>query len=163
MQSFRTTRKVAHSAEEMFSLVADVERYPAFLPLCEGMKVRRREVRDGKPVFVADMTIAYKMLRETFTSRVMLDHPQLTIRVEYVDGPFKHLENRWVFRPTGPHACEVDFFIEWELRSRTLGLVVGAVFERVFRRYAEAFEARADEVYGRAALAPQASAVTPTP
>lgn len=156
MQNFRTSRTVAHSAEEMFALVGDVEAYPKFLPLCEAMKVRRRELRDGKPVFVADMTIAYKMLRETFTSRVMLDHPALTIRVDYVDGPFKHLENRWTFRPTGPRTCEVDFFIEWELRSRTLSLLVGAVFERVFRRYAEAFEARADTVYGRTALAPQA-------
>jgi coenzyme Q-binding protein COQ10 len=156
MQSFRTSRTVAHSAEEMFGLVADVEAYPKFLPLCEGMKVRRREVRDGKPVFVADMTIAYKVFHETFTSRVTLDHPASMIRVDYLDGPFKHLENRWTFRPTGPRTCEVDFFIEWELRSRALSMIVGAVFERVFRRYAEAFEARADAVYGKKALAPQA-------
>jgi coenzyme Q-binding protein COQ10 len=151
MESFRTSRRVAHSAEQMFALVADVEKYPQFLPLCQALRVRRREERNGLPVVIADMTIAYKVFHETFTSRVTLDAPKRTIVVEYLEGPFRHLENRWVFRPTGESTCDIDFFIAWELRSRALAMVVGAVFDRVFRRYSEAFEKRADEVYGRTA------------
>jgi coenzyme Q-binding protein COQ10 len=152
MPSFRTTRRVPHSADEMFALVADVEKYPLFLPLCEALRVRRREERDARPILVADMTIAYKIFRETFSSRVTLDRAAYKITVEYLDGPFSHLENRWTFKPL-ENGCEVQFFIEWELRSRALSMLVGSVFDRVFRRYAEAFEKRADDVYGRPALA----------
>jgi coenzyme Q-binding protein COQ10 len=148
MPAFRTTRHVPHSADEMFDLVADVEKYPLFLPLCEALRVKRREQRDDRPVLVADMTIAYKIIRETFTSRVTLDRDAKTILVEYLDGPFSHLENRWTFKPREGGGSEVAFFIEYELRSRTLSMLVGSVFERVFRRYAEAFEQRADRVYG---------------
>ncbi|WP_020178763.1 type II toxin-antitoxin system RatA family toxin [Methylopila sp. M107] len=154
MPSFRTVRRVPHSPEQMFDLVADVEKYPLFLPLCEALRVKKREERDASPVLVADMTIAYKIFRETFTSRVTLDREAKKILVEYLDGPFSHLENRWTFRPREGGGCEVEFFIDWELRSRRLGLLVGSVFDRVFRRYAEAFEQRADRVYGaRPALA----------
>jgi coenzyme Q-binding protein COQ10 len=152
MPSFRTTRRVPHSADEMFALVADVEKYPLFLPLCEALRVRRREERDAHPILIADMTVAYKIFRETFSSRVTLDRGANKILVEYLDGPFSHLENRWTFKPL-ENGCEVQFFIEWELRSRALSLLVGSVFDRVFRRYAEAFEKRADDVYGRPALA----------
>ena len=148
MPSFRTSRRVPHSADEMFHLVADVEQYPLFLPLCEALRVKRREERDQRPVLIADMTVAYKIFRETFTSRVTLDRDAKSILVEYLDGPFSHLENRWTFVPLPSGGCEVRFFIEWELKSRTLSMLVGAAFERVFRRYAEAFEQRADRVYG---------------
>ncbi|GLK68231.1 type II toxin-antitoxin system RatA family toxin [Hansschlegelia plantiphila] len=153
MPSFRTTRRVPHTADQMFDLVADVEKYPLFLPLCEALRIKRREERNQLPALVADMTIAYKIFRETFSSRVTLDRDAQKILVEYLDGPFSHLENRWTFRPLEAGGCEVQFFIEWELRSRTLSMLVGSVFERVFRRYAEAFERRADDVYGRPALA----------
>lgn len=153
MPAFRTTRRVPHSADEMFDLVADVEKYPLFLPLCEALRVKTREERDARPVLVADMTIAYKIFRETFTSRVTLDRDARKILVEYLDGPFSHLENRWTFKPRETGGCEVEFFIEWELKSRSLSMLVGSVFERVFRRYAEAFEERANRVYGRPALA----------
>lgn len=148
MPSFRTTRRVPHTADEMFDLVADVEKYPLFLPLCEALRIRSREERDQRPVFIADMTVAYKIFRETFTSRVTLEREKRAILVEYLDGPFSHLENRWTFEPMASGGCEVKFFIDWELRSRTLSMLVGSVFERVFRRYAEAFEQRADRVYG---------------
>ncbi|MFD1332444.1 type II toxin-antitoxin system RatA family toxin [Methylopila musalis] len=148
MPSFRTSRRVPHSADEMFDLVADVEKYPLFLPLCEALKVRSREERDQRPVLIADMTVAYKMFRETFTSKVTLDREARTITVSYLDGPFSHLENRWSFEPRSEGGSEVRFFIDWELRSRMLSMLVGAAFERVFRRYAEAFEQRADRVYG---------------
>ena len=96
------------------------------------------------------MTVAYKMIRETFTSRVTLDRPNLKILVEYLDGPFSRMQNRWTFRPAGEHACEVEFFIDYEFRSRTLALLMGAMFDTAFRRFAAAFEKRADQVYGRA-------------
>jgi coenzyme Q-binding protein COQ10 len=95
MPQFTTTRRVRHSAENMFNLVADVERYPEFVPLCRDLKVRKREDKDdGVQVIVADMTAAYKLISETFRSRVMLDKPKLKILVEYLQGPFSHLTNR---------------------------------------------------------------------
>jgi coenzyme Q-binding protein COQ10 len=97
-------------------------------------------------ILVADMTIAYKLVRESFTSRVTLDRPNLQILVEYLEGPFSHLENRWTFRPTGEKSCEVEFYISYEFRSRTLGLLMGGVFDVAFRRFAAAFENRADAI-----------------
>ena len=151
MPSFRIKRRVRHSAEHMFDLVADVERYPEFVPLCRELKVRKRSTEaEGVEVVIADMTVAYKLVREAFRSRVMLNRPKLQILVEYLEGPFSHLENRWTFHQTGENACEVEFFIDYEFRSRTLGLLMGAMFDAAFRRFATAFERRADEVYGRA-------------
>jgi coenzyme Q-binding protein COQ10 len=133
----------------MFDLVADVERYPEFVPLCESLHVRKRIQQDGKDIIVADMTVAYKLVRETFTSRVTLDRANLDILVEYLEGPFRRLNNRWHFRPVGGQACDVEFYIAYEFRSRTLGMLMGAVFEAAFRRFASAFEQRANQVYGR--------------
>ena len=154
MPAFRTTRRVRHAPDRMFALVADVEQYPQFLPLCEGLAIRRRTpAEDGTEVLVADMTVGYKAIVETFTSRVTLDPARLKILVEYIDGPFRQLENRWSFRED-PEGCVVEFFIAYEFRSRTLGLLMGAMFEKAFRRFAEAFERRADLVYGRPGLQP---------
>ena len=148
MPSFRSTRRVRHHAPQMFDLVADVESYPQFLPLCEALRIRRRNRSDeGVEVLVADMTVGYRAIRETFTSRVTLDRPRLKILVEYVDGPFSHLENRWTFRSDDP-GSHVDFFIDYEFRSRTLGLLMGAMFDHAFRRFADAFEQRANQIYG---------------
>jgi coenzyme Q-binding protein COQ10 len=150
MPRFSTTRHVHHSASEMFDLVADVEKYPEFVPLCDSMRVReRREKEDGSVVMVAAMTVAYKLIRQTFTSRATLDRQNLKILVEYLDGPFKRMQNRWTFKPTGDDACEVEFFIDYEFASRTFSMLMGAMFDTVFRRMASAFEKRADEVYGR--------------
>ena len=147
MPSFRTTRRVNHAASEMFDLVADVERYPQFVPLCQRLIVRKREsAGEGREVLVADMTVAYKLIRETFTSRVTLDKARLEILVEYLNGPFRSLENRWHFRPEGAQNCIVEFDIHYEFRSRTLGMLMGTVFDAAFRRFAEAFERRADEM-----------------
>ncbi|MCP8938180.1 type II toxin-antitoxin system RatA family toxin [Alsobacter sp. SYSU M60028] len=158
MPSFRSTRRVRHSPADMFALVADVEKYPLFLPLCEGLRVRRRaQSGEGVEVLVADMTVGYRAIQETFTSRVTLDRPRLKIVVEYVDGPFRHLENRWSFREA-EGGCEVEFYIDYEFRSRTLGLLMGAMFEKAFRRFAEAFEERANVVYRRP---PPVSAIVP--
>ena len=90
---------------------------------------------EGVEILIADMTVAYKFVRETFTSRVTLDRPNLQILVEYLEGPFSRLENRWAFHATGERTCEVEFFISYEFRSRTLGLLMGTMFEVAFRRF----------------------------
>jgi coenzyme Q-binding protein COQ10 len=150
MPDYATTRRVRHAASEMFDLVADVERYPEFVPLCEELVVRQRiSEPEGVDIVVADMTVAYKLLRETFTSRITLDRQNLRILVEYLKGPFSRMENRWEFHAVGDHVCEVKFRIVYEFRSRMLAMVMGAVFDAAFRRFAEAFERRADQVYGR--------------
>jgi coenzyme Q-binding protein COQ10 len=150
MPSFSNSRRVRHAAENMFDLVADVEKYPQFVPLCESLKVvKRDEIAGGKTVLIAEMGIAYRIFRESFTSRVTLDKPNLQILVEYMSGPFQTLENRWTFKPENERASEVGFFIEYVFRSATLGMLMGTVFDAAFRRFAEAFEKRADEVYGR--------------
>jgi coenzyme Q-binding protein COQ10 len=150
MPQFSTACGVRHSAGHMFDLVADVERYPEFVPLCRSLKVRKRIPEpEGVEILVADMTVAYKFVRETFTSRVTLDRPNLQILVEYLEGPFSRLENRWIFHPTGEQSCEVEFFIAYEFKSRTLGLLMGGIFDAAFRRFAAAFERRADTVYAR--------------
>ncbi len=151
MPSFREERPVRHRAEQMFDLIADVGRYPEFVPLCKALKVRSRKVdEDGRETLIAGMTVGYKLIRETFTSRVMLDKPRLKVRVEYVDGPFSHLENVWTFRdePEGS-GSRVGFFIDYEFKSRTLGALMGSMFDVAFRKFSRAFEERADAVYGR--------------
>jgi coenzyme Q-binding protein COQ10 len=154
MPQFNTKRRVRHSAAEMFDLVADVERYPEFLPFCRELIVRQRSPGpDGTEILVADLTVAYKMIRESFTSRVVLDKPNLQILVNYLRGPFRHLENSWTFRPLSEESSEVTFFISYEFKSRTLGLLMGAMFEVVFRSYASAFERRAATIYARTAQA----------
>jgi coenzyme Q-binding protein COQ10 len=153
MPAFRNKRRVQHPAQDMFDLVADVERYPEFVPLCQSLRVRSRNATgEGVEVVVADMTVSFKLVRETFRSRVTLDRPKLQILVEYLEGPFSHMENRWTFRPAGEQACEVEFFIDYEFRSRMLGMLMGAMFEAAFRRFATAFEQRADKIYGRGAV-----------
>ncbi len=149
MPEFSTTRRVRHWASDMFDLVADVERYPEFVPLCQSLKVRNRSTQNGgREVIVADMTIAYKLIRETFTSRVTLDRNAQTILVEYLQGPFQRMNNRWSFRPADDHSCDVEFFLAYEFRSRALALLMGNVFDAAFRRFSAAFERRADQVYG---------------
>ena len=130
----------------MFALVADVERYPEFLPLCDALTVRSRKERDGKTLLLADMTVGYKAIRETFTTQVLLNPAERVIDVKYIEGPFKYLDNRWCFQPAA-QGCVVDFFIDYEFKSRILGAVMGSMFDRAFRMFAEAFEARADKIY----------------
>ena len=150
MPSFRTSRIVPYPAKAMFDLVADVESYPKFLPLCRALKVERREtLPDGRSLLVAEMEVGYKAIRERFTSRVTCDSEKLEILVEYIDGPFRQLENLWHFVPQGERSCKVEFDISYEFKSRTLAMLVGGMFEAAFRKFAEAFESRADLVYGR--------------
>jgi len=148
MSRFITKRRVRHSAGDMFDLVADIERYPEFVPLCRSTRVSRRaKVEEGVETLRSEMTVAYKMISETFVTRVTLDKPRLQIQVQYLEGPFRQLENRWTFRPLGDNACEVEFFISYEFRSRTLGFLMGSMFDTAFRKFADAFERRADAVF----------------
>src|SRR5882757_7699207 len=150
MPKFSSKRRVRHSASEMFDLVADVERYPQFVPLCSDLKVRQRTPGgEGTEIIVADMTVSFKLVRETFRSRVTLNRPKLQILVEYLQGPFSRMQNHWSFKPAGEAACDVEFFIDYEFKSRMLGMLMGTMFDAAFRRFATAFEQRADQVYGR--------------
>ena len=156
MPTFDTTRRVPFTPEQMFALVADVERYPEFVPLCEGLRVTSRSRAGDAEVLIADMDVGYKAIRETFTSRVTLEPDKPYVSVEAVAGPFRHLENRWTFDPVHG-GCDVRFYISYEIRSLMLQMLAGAVFERAFSRFAEAFEMRARQVYG----APLADKVSP--
>ena len=148
MPEFSDRRRVRHAAADMFALVADIERYPEFVPLCRELKVRKRTPGpEGVEVVIASMAVSYKFLRESFASRVTLDRPNLQILVEYLEGPFSHLENRWTFHAVGEKVCDVEFFIDYEFRSRMLGLLMGSMFDIAFRRFAHAFEQRADRIY----------------
>lgn len=149
MPSFETTRRITHSAADMFALVADVEQYPKFVPLCEGLRVMKREVQADSEVIIAYMTVAYKLFSESFTSRVRLKPADGLIIVDYLDGPFRRLDNRWTFTPLGETESRVRFYLEYEFRAKPLQVLMGSVFDRAFRKFADAFETRADEVYGR--------------
>jgi coenzyme Q-binding protein COQ10 len=148
MPRFSNKRHVKHTAEQMFDLVADVERYPEFVPMCQSLRVRQRTPGpNGTETVVADMTVSFKLIRETFTSRITLDRPNLRIQVEYLRGPFSSMENRWTFEPRSETSCEVGFFINYEFRSRMLAMLMGAMFDAAFQRFAGAFEKRADVIY----------------
>ena len=150
MHVYEIKHPVAHSADDMFKLVADVESYPKFLPLCEALKLKRRENRDGKEVLMTTMVVGYKLIRESFTTEVILDTDARSIVVHYLDGPFSYLENRWSFRPLTSKACEIDFYIAYSFRSRLLERLMGGLFDKAVRRYTTAFEERADAIYGEA-------------
>jgi coenzyme Q-binding protein COQ10 len=152
MPRFSSKRRVSHSASQMFDLVADVERYPEFVPLCQSLKIRQRKAKpNGTEIVVADMTVSFKLVKESFTSEVVLDRPNLKIAVRYLRGPFSSLENRWTFEPRGDEACDVTFYLAYEFKSRMLALLMGSVFDAAFGRFAAAFEKRADAIYGKSA------------
>jgi coenzyme Q-binding protein COQ10 len=153
MPRFSSKRQVSHSASQMFDLVADVERYPEFVPLCQSLKIRQRKAKpNGTEIVVADMTVSFKLVKESFTSEVVLDRPNLKIAVRYLRGPFSSLENRWTFEPRGDEACDVTFYLAYEFKSRMLALLMGSVFDAAFGRFAAAFEKRADAIYGKSGV-----------
>lgn len=152
MPAFETTRRVAFTPAQMFALVADVERYPEFFPLCEGLRVRSREAStDGGEVLIADMDVGYKSIRETITSRVSLYPALLRVSADLIEGPFTHLENRWRFDAV-PGGSDVHFAIRYEFKSFLLQMLVGAMFDQAFRRCTQAFEERAEKVYRKQVL-----------
>lgn len=142
MPKHQETRRLPYTAEQMFDLVADVKRYPEFLPWVSAMRVRR----DGSTETVADMIVGFKGLRETFTSKVTKQRPH-EIHVDYLDGPLKYLRNDWRFRPEG-EGCAVDFCVDFEFKSRAFEMLAGQVFGRALRKMIGAFEDRAAQLYG---------------
>ncbi len=142
MPTHAETKIVAHSAEQLFDLVADVGKYPQFLPWCVAAKVRSRTETEQ----VADLTIGFGPFRESFTSRVIMERPSL-IKVRYENGPFRYLNNQWKFQPD-PRGSRVDFFVDFEFRSRLLQAAIGVVFNEAVRRMVNAFLKRAHDVYG---------------
>lgn len=136
-------KHLPYSQAQLFALVADIQRYPEFLPWCTAARIRKRE----GPVVIADLAIGFKMVRERFTSRVTLREPD-RIDVTYADGPFKYLRNHWVFEDDGQGGCVIDFHVDFEFRSKVLDKLIGAVFGEAVRRMVGAFEGRAAALYG---------------
>ena len=151
MPDFVTRRHVAHSVDEMFSLVADVERYPEFLPFCRGHAIRSRGVRDDVELLTTDMTVAYLMFGETFRSFVTLDRASWRILIAAADGPVRRLDGCWTFRADNSGGCEVGFSMSYELASGALAAVIGPMLKAAFSGFVQAFERRAAAVYGRIA------------
>ncbi len=150
MPTHEERRRVPYSAEEMYALIADVARYPEFLPWCSAARIRgTRALPDGAgTVMDADLVISFKVYREKFGSRVTMRPATRTIDVEYLDGPFRYLKNHWKFVPAGERACEVDFFVDFEFRSAILQKLIGLVFHEAMQRVVRAFEKRAEALYG---------------
>jgi coenzyme Q-binding protein COQ10 len=150
MPTHAEKRVLPYGAEQMYALIADVERYPEFLPWCAAVRIRsRKPLPDGDgEVIEADLVVSFKVYRERFTSRVTLRPASYRIDVEYLDGPFRYLNTHWDFEPRGPDRCEVDFFVDFEFRSRVLQKLIGIVFHEAMQRIVRAFERRAETLYG---------------
>ncbi|MBP7241366.1 type II toxin-antitoxin system RatA family toxin [Amaricoccus sp.] len=150
MPTHAETRIMPYTADEMFALIADVARYPEFLPWISAARIRSRSpLADGEgEVMDADLVVSFKVFREKFGSRVTMRPGARTILVEYLDGPFRYLRNHWEFLPKGETSCEVDFFVDFEFRSAILQKVIGLVFHEAMQRVVRAFERRAEELYG---------------
>ncbi|MSP04092.1 MAG: type II toxin-antitoxin system RatA family toxin [Acetobacteraceae bacterium] len=144
MPAFADRQDLPYRVDQLFDLVADVEKYPEFLPWCAAARVRSRSVDE----LTADLTIGFGPFRESFSSRVALDRPRGMV-VRYENGPFRYLTNRWNFSPIAG-GCVVDFHVDFEFRSRALQAVIGVVFEEAVRRMVGAFHARARDIYGPA-------------
>lgn len=144
MPTHAEKRTLPYSKEQMFDLVCDVERYPEFLPWCVASRIRRWERED---LFIADLAIGFKMVRERFTSRVELERPE-RIDVTYHEGPFRYLNNHWSFQDEENNHCVIDFYVDFEFRSRSLQKIMGKLFNEAVQRMVNAFEKRANALYG---------------
>ena len=146
MPRHHETRKLPYSAQQMYDLVADVARYPEFLPWNSAARIRSRKPCEGGEVMEADLVISFRLFRESFGSRVTLLPGQSRILTEYVDGPFKHLKSVWTFADTAS-GCDVTFDVDFEFRNAILAAVIGLVFNEAMSRVVRAFEARAKALY----------------
>ncbi len=143
MPTHAERRVLPYTPEQLFDLVADVARYPEFLPWCKGARIRRQEPGS----LIAELTVGFSLLRESFGSRVDLDRPR-RIDVTYTEGPMRYLDNHWIFRPVGEGRCEIDFFVDFEFRSRLIQRLMEVLFGEAMRRMVDAFERRAAQLYG---------------
>jgi coenzyme Q-binding protein COQ10 len=148
MPTHAETRVLPWTADQMYALIADVASYPEFLPWCSAARIRARRQEGAAEVVEADLIISFKVFRERFGSRVTLYPGERRIDVTYLDGPFRYLNNHWRFRDV-PGGCEVDFFVDFEFRSRALQAIIGLVFYEAMQRIVRAFEKRAEQLYGR--------------
>jgi len=148
MPTHTEKRILPYSADQMFALVADVASYPDFLPWCAAARIRKRTQIDAGELLEADLVISFKLFRERFGSRVTLMPDQHRVDVEYMDGPFRYLNNHWQFTPKPDGGCEVDFFVDFEFKSVMLQAVIGVVFGEAMLRIVRAFDARAHDLYG---------------
>ncbi len=144
MTTHAEKRNMPYSAEQLFALVADVERYPEFLPWCIDCRIKRRE---NDNIIYADLTIGYKIFREKFTSKVTMEEPNL-VHVEYISGPMKYLSNYWKFIREDDGSCTIDFYVDFEFKNKMLQNIIGAFFTQAMQKMVKAFEARAQELYG---------------
>ncbi|MCW0232214.1 MAG: type II toxin-antitoxin system RatA family toxin [Ferrovibrio sp.] len=147
MPTHAEKRILPYRPDQLYALVAGIEQYPKFLPWCVGARIRER----NETVVVADLIIGFKVFRERFTSRVTLDPAARRIDVEYTDGPFKYLKNHWIFNPH-PTGCEIDFYVDFEFKSRLLQKTIELLFNEAVRRMVGAFETRAQQLYGENGL-----------
>ena len=147
MPTHAERRVLPFSPDQLFDLVADIERYPDFLPWCVGARIKSRQAQ----TISADLIIGFKLVRERFTSKVTLASDKSRIGVAYSDGPFRYLDNHWIFR-THPNGCEIDFFVDFEFRNQMLQGLVGLVFNEAVQRMVNAFEQRAEVLHGTAAM-----------
>lgn len=148
MTTRTTSAHVPYTAEQMYALVADIERYPDFLPWCTALRVvDRRQAEGSREVVTADMVVAYKIFRERFRSRAILDPANRTVETEYINGPFRHLANEWSFVDEPHGGSTVNFHINFEFRNILLQRTAQAVFDKAFARMSDAFIKRADDVY----------------
>jgi len=152
MPTHAEQRVLPYTPEQMFALVADIERYPEFLPWCVGARIHERR----PDLIVADLIIGFRMFRERFTSRVALAPPR-RIDVAYAEGPFRYLNNHWLFEKA-PGGCRIDFFVDFEFKSRLLQRVIELLFHEAVRRMVAAFEHRAEQLYGKPAADPASKA-----
>jgi coenzyme Q-binding protein COQ10 len=143
MTTHAEKRNLPYTPEQLYTLVAEVEKYPEFLPWCLSAHIKKRE----GDVFYADLIIGYKLIREKFGSRVSLNKPD-SVRVEYLSGPMKYLSNEWKFIREADGTCTIDFFVDFEFKSRLLQNLMGVFFNEIVRRMVGAFEARAKDLYG---------------
>ena len=141
MPTHAEQRVLPYTPEQLYALVADVERYPEFLPWCVGARVRERSA----DLIVADLVIGFRMFRERFTSRVRLSPPR-RIDVAYTEGPFRYLDNHWTFDPV-PDGCRIEFFVDFEFKSKILQKIIEVLFSEAVRRMVAAFEHRAQQLY----------------
>ncbi|MGL4310003.1 MAG: type II toxin-antitoxin system RatA family toxin [Paracoccaceae bacterium] len=159
MPTHAETRKLPYTAQQMYDLVADIARYPEFLPWTAAARIRSRMPRpDGAEVVEADLVISFKVFRERFGSRVVLFPGVKRIETEYLDGPFKHMKSDWAFRDLPEGGSEVSFFVDFEFRNAILQKIIGLVFNEAMQRVVRAFEARAVALYGPGLVAGQKGA-----
>ncbi len=144
MPTHAERKTLPYRPEQLFDLVADVEKYPEFLPWCIGARIRRRE----ENAFFADLIIGFKLVRERYTSKVILNRPEGRIDVLYTEGPFKRLNNHWIFAPNENGGTTIDFYVDFEFRSKILQAVIGTLFNEAVKLMVAAFEKRAHHIFG---------------